>query len=36
MAYRAHIAFLLFLAACIGLVGLVVWPLLATVHGIRF
>jgi hypothetical protein len=36
MAQSAYIAFLLFLAACIGLVALIVWPLLATVHGIRF
>jgi hypothetical protein len=36
MVQSAHIAFLLFIAACLGLVGLVVWPLLATVHGLRF
>jgi hypothetical protein len=36
MAQSAHIAFLLFLAACLGLVGLIVWPLLATVRGIGF
>jgi hypothetical protein len=36
MAYRPHIAFLLFVVLGLALLGWSVWPLLATVRGIGF